>query len=62
MNKSDIYKAIIKIKKHCKEEYCCESCVFFDELDGDECLLAGYPSGWNTDDLQYDVLEGETGD
>jgi hypothetical protein len=59
MEKSDIYKAIVKIKKHCIEQHCCEVCEFYDELDGEECLLVGYPKVWCTDDIDYDVMEGE---
>ena len=62
MEKSDIYKAIIKIKKHCIEQKCCEVCEFYyveDELDGGRCLLKGHPDVWWTDDINYDVMEEE---
>ncbi|WP_297967134.1 hypothetical protein [uncultured Anaerovibrio sp.] len=59
MEKSEIYKAIIKIKRHCEDQICCEACEFYDELDGEECLLTGFPCVWETDDINYDVMEGE---
>ena len=57
MKKSDIFKAIIKIKKHCVGQICCEACEFYDELENEKCLLEGHPYEWGTDDINYDVME-----
>lgn len=55
MAKSDVYKAIIKIKKHCDKQKNCEECDLgvTDIWDDDfTCILNCCPSEWNTDVLE----------
>lgn len=55
MEKSDVYKAIIKIKEHCDKQKSCEECdlCVMDIWDEETCILNCCPAEWNTD-----VLEG----
>jgi hypothetical protein len=61
MEKSDIYKAIIKIKEYCSKQVNCTNCELLceDEWDEEICSLYGRPDEWHTDDINYDVMEGE---
>lgn len=59
MEKSEVYKAIIKIKEYCKKQKECEGCEFLDEYDTGMCLLRDNPEDWDTDDIPYNILEEE---
>ena len=61
MDKSDVYKAIIKIKEYCKKQINCEGCEFLDEYDTGMCLLCEPPEDWDTDDILYNILEEQEG-
>ena len=63
VNKSDVYKAIVKIQEYCLKQNTCECCDlnFDDELYGCSCLLNSIPSEWGTDDIPFNLLERSGG-
>lgn len=59
MEKSDVFRAIIRIQEYCKGTECKNCELHNDDEDVDECLLYPYPAEWNTDDIPYNILEEE---
>jgi hypothetical protein len=61
VEKSDVYRAIIKIKEHCYRQLSCEGCEFsyIDNYDDCVCSLYAIPHEWNTDDIPCNILEEE---
>lgn len=59
--KSDVYRAIIKIKEYCFRQLYCKGCKFRRKGDRGEfeCNIGGIPDEWNTDDIPCNILEEE---
>jgi len=62
MEKSDVYKTIVKLQKYCEERACitCEL-NYLDDRGEYICTLDGVPMEWGTGEIPCNVLEEQEG-
>lgn len=61
MEKSEMYKAILKIQEYCEKQRSCDVCEFSCVDASGECIctLDGAPLEWGTGEIPCNILEEE---
>ena len=61
MDRSDVFRAIVKIQEYCNKHESCDGCDFcyIDDWDEYVCTLDGVPREWGTGEIPLNVLEEE---